>query len=183
MSLHRIAARYAKSLLDLATEQGQLEPVNEDIMTFRSVLSSRDFQLMLKSPIVQADKKSAILNALFKDRITPLTMQFFQICIRKGREGYLGDISQAFIDQYQQLKNITSVRLTTAVPADDAIKGQLAEQIKSAGLCDGEIRWESRVDPALIGGFIIELNDKRYDASVLHHLDTLRKNIRQKATL
>ena len=65
MSVNRIAARYAKSLLVLAQDQGVVEEVRRDVDTFRSALAHREFLLLLRSPIVHADKKRHILEAIF----------------------------------------------------------------------------------------------------------------------
>ncbi len=183
MSVNRIASRYAKSLLQLANERGQLEVVKEDVETFRSALANKDFYLLLKSPMVHGDKKISILKAIFSGKISELTMEFFAICIRKGREAFLPEMASAFGAQYRILRNITSVRITSAAPLEAGIQERIGAQLKSSGLASGEIQWELKVDPALIGGFILELGDKRYDDSVAHKLDEYRKEIRKKAII
>ncbi|MBK7344543.1 MAG: ATP synthase F1 subunit delta [Saprospiraceae bacterium] len=183
MSVNRIASRYAKSLLQLAEEQGQLEAVRADMDTFQSALSHREFYLLLKSPIVHADKKISILNAIFKDRLNPLTMAFLRISVQKGREPYLTEMSGAFIDQYREIKNILSLKVISASPLDEQVRNRIKEQVKASGLASGDIQLETVVNPDLIGGFILELGDKRYDASVSRKLDLLRKEINTKVTL
>jgi F-type H+-transporting ATPase subunit delta len=183
MSVNRIASRYAKSLLQLSLERGQLEVAQEDMATFRSALASRDFYLMLKSPLVHGDKKISILTAIFAGKISDLTLEFFKICIRKGREEFLPEMADAFAAQYRILKNILSVRIISASPLEAGVQDQIGQQLKSSGLATGEIQWDLKVDPSLIGGFVLELDDKRYDASVSHKLDQYRKEIRQKVTI
>lgn len=183
MSVNRIASRYAKSLLQLAQERDQLEVVQGDMDTFRSALANRDFYLLLKSPMVHGDKKISILKEIFAGKISELTMAFFAICIRKGREMYLPEMATAFGTQYRTLRNITSVRIISAAPLEKTEQDKIGQQLKSSGLASGEIQWELKVDPSLIGGFILELGDKRYDDSVSHKLDQYRKEIRQKVTI
>lgn len=183
MSVHRIASRYAKSLLDLASERNELDKVRSDMDTFQSALQSRDFVLMLKSPMVHGDKKFNVVEAVFRDKMTPLTLEFIRIVIRKGREALLPEIAVAFDSQYRTLRNILSVRITSATPLESGVQDALSERIRAAGLASGEIHWETRVDPALIGGFVLELGDKRYDASVAHKLEDLRKTFRQNKTI
>ena len=116
MSSYRIAARYAKSLIDLAQEQGKLDRVLQDMTAFRDVADLRDMDLLLKSPVVNADKKSKVLEAIFRDKIDPLTHSFINIILRKGRESILGEIAQEFIFQYRVIKGISIVEVTSAEP-------------------------------------------------------------------
>lgn len=183
MSVNRIASRYAKSLLQLAEEQGQLEAVRTDMDTFGSALEHRELFLLLKSPIVHADKKISILDAIFKDKMNPLTMAFLRICVQKGREPYLTNIAEAFIAQYREKKNILSLKVISAAPLNDQVRNLIKEQVKASGMAKGEIQLDTTVNPDLIGGFILELEDKRYDASVSRKLDLLRKEINTKVTL
>lgn len=181
MSVNRIAHRYAKSLLDLAAERNQVEEVRADIDTFRSALQHREFVLMLQSPMIHGDRKFSVLQALFGDKISALTMEFFRICVRKGREGLLPDMAQAFIRQYRVMKRILSIRLVSASPLEAGVKEEIGQRIRRAGLAEGEIEWETSVDPALIGGFILELGDRRYDASIAHQLEKIRKEMIRQA--
>ena len=89
MSSIRIASRYAKSLLDLATETNKVEQIKTDFALFSDALKSRDLQLLIKSPIIKPDKKLGIFKAIFDGKIDELTSSFFEIVIKKGREGLL----------------------------------------------------------------------------------------------
>ena len=86
----KVAKRYAKSLIDLAKETGVLDAVSADMKLLVSVCqSSKELTSLLGNPIINSDKKEAVLNAIFGDKIQPMTRSFFQILIRKGREGDL----------------------------------------------------------------------------------------------
>src|SRR5690554_3125380 len=101
MSAIRVASRYTKSLLELAVEQGQLEAVHQDMNRLLTLAASnREFKVMLKSPVINAEKKLKVLNALFTDAKSPLTITFFRILAQKGREGVLLDIAKEFHRQY-----------------------------------------------------------------------------------
>lgn len=176
MSVVRIASRYAKSLLELAQEQGKLEVVKEDIATFNSVLENRDFELLVKSPIIQSEKKRAIFNSVFDGKVDELSAAFFDIIIRKGRESVLGDIAKSFQEQYRLSQKITRAKVTTASSMSanqlDRIKASLGElDIK------GAVELETAEDPKLIGGFVLEIEDRLYDASVKNKLAELKKEI------
>ena len=120
--MSRVASRYAKALVDLAVEQGKLEDIYSDITSFQEVMKNRDFELMLKSPIIKSDRKGKVLDAIFGGKIDKMTSKFFEIVLRKGREAALPSIADAFIEQYRNMKNVSSVTLTsaTALSADAA---------------------------------------------------------------
>lgn len=175
MSAKRIADRYAKSLIDLASESGKLDRVLEDINAIAGALRHRDFYLLLKSPIINADKKSRIFHTLFEGKFDDITVGFFDIILRKGRETYLPEISEAFIDQYNEINKITSVQLTTAIPLGDDKLEVIKSKIVESETTFPNIDLKTKVDPNIIGGFVIEFGDKLYDASVAHQLDLLKK--------
>ena len=79
MSVSRIAGRYAKSLLDLAQEQGKLDTILQDVQSFKEATTNRDLFLMLKSPIINTDKKRNVVKAIFGDRMDQLTNAFVDI--------------------------------------------------------------------------------------------------------
>lgn len=175
MSVIRIASRYAKSLLDLAKEQNKLERILEDVKAFQKAAGQRDFELLLKSPIVKTDKKQAIIKQIFGSKFDPLTMIFLDVILRKGRERYLGGVADEFVAQYRKEKHISTVYLTTAGPIDPESLQIIKMQLMTSDVTDRNVDIKTKVDPDLIGGFVIEFDDKLYDASVSHKLELLRK--------
>ncbi len=175
MSVTRIASRYAKSLLDLAQEQDKVDKILEEVKAFKKAAEQRDFQLLLKSPIVKSDKKQAIIKAIFGGKFDELTMTFLDVVTRKGREQYLPAIADQYIAQYKTLNNITTVKVTTAEPLEATSLSIIKAQLMGSDSTNDNIEIETAVNPDLIGGFVIEFDDKLYDASVAHKLDLLRK--------
>lgn len=178
MSVQRIATRYAKSLVDLAIEQKKLDRVAEDIQLFKSLASNRDLYLLLKSPIIKADKKQQILETVFKGKLDPMMSAFLEILVRKGREGYLPEIADAFIQQYKRLNHISTVKVTTAAELGAETVAAILEKLKRSAATDENIEMVTVVDPALIGGFVIEFEDRLYDASVNNKLEELKREFR-----
>ena len=174
MSVTRIATRYAKSLIELAVEQGKLEQVNADMHRLADAMNNRDFYLFLKSPIIHPDKKNKVLEAISKDRVDNLTLLFVKLLIRKKREEYVPEITAEFIEQYKRLKKITTVTVTTAAPMSDEILAELKKQLLASGITFENLDVETKIDPELIGGFVLEFDNKRYDASVARKLDELK---------
>ena len=179
MSVHRIASRYAKSLIELAIDQKKLEVVTEDVRLFQKLVKNRDLYLLLKSPIVHADKKKQILKLIFESKLDELFMAFLNILVSKGREAYLPEIAEEYVLQYKQVKHISTVKLTTASPLTKELQKAIHEKLEASKATDEHVELVSAVDPALIGGFVVEFEDKIYDASVKHKLDRLRKEFRE----
>ena len=175
MSVTRIASRYAKSLIDLAVEQNKLDKILEDVQSFQEVSKNRDFYLLMKSPIVNGDKKKEVVKSLFGGKYDELTLAFLNILISKGREAYLPEVAFEFIEQYKKLKHISTVFVTTASPISDDVKKALHKKLAESDITDEHIEIITQVDPELIGGFVLEFGDKIYDASVAQKLRDLKK--------
>src|SRR3954468_16347217 len=117
MNNPRLAARYGKSLLDLAVEQNQLDTVLADMKFLRAVCKANpDFASVLVSPVIKADKKEKIIESIINGRVSTLTASFIKLLVRKARENVLPQIAVSFIAQYNELKDIHQVKLTTAIP-------------------------------------------------------------------
>jgi len=175
----RLAARYAKSLIDLSTEKGQIEAVYADMLYLQAVCkSSKEFVNILRSPIIKADKKNQILDAVTKGNVGALTAAFNKLLVTKGRENDLPEIVNTFIDQYNSLNGIHKVKLTTAVPVSEALKQSIvAKATAEAGL--NKIELETKVNEDLIGGFVLEFNNNLVDASILRDLKDIKKQFSQ----
>jgi len=170
----RLAARYAKSLLDMAVEQNQLETTLMDIKMLDQVTaSSREFAGVLRSPVIKADKKQAIIEAVLGNRLAPLTKAFVTLLVSKGRESNLPEIARAFLSQYKEMKNIRTVKLTTAVPVSDAVKQKIMDRAV-ASLGNSQVELVETVNPEIIGGFVLEMDDKLFDASIRRDLNDVR---------
>jgi len=179
MSIARVAGRYAKSIIDLATETGRITDVVADMRDFSEAAKNRDLAMLLKSPIINADKKLSVIDALFAHRYCDLTMGFFRICINKGREPQLPEIATEFLEQYKQMQSITTVKVTSAQPLSQASLEAIRQKLQLSGDTNDTVEVETAIDPNLIGGFVVEFGDKLYDASVSHKLELLKKEFQE----
>ena len=170
MSSIRIASRYAKSLLDLAKDTNKVEQIKTDFALFSDALKSRDLQLLIKSPIIKPDKKRGIFKAIFDGKIDEVTSSFFEIVIKKGRESLLPDIAKAFLEQYNTLNKITSATITTAQEVSEDVINDIKKSIPSMG-------GTKKIDPSIIGGYILQVGDKLIDASVKATLAKVEQEI------
>ena len=171
----RLAGRYAKSLIDLAIEKDELENVYQDMVFLHDICrSSREFVVLLKSPVVNADKKEKIVQAVTGGKIGQITQAFTKLLIHKSREFYLPEIAQAFIQQYKDHHRIHVVRLTTAIEVSEEIKAAIVNRIKKDADID-RVELISLVNKEIVGGFIVELDDKMMDASIVYELAKIRR--------
>ncbi len=171
----RLASRYAKSLIDLAIEKGQLEKVFADMQWLQAVCkSNRDFINLLRSPIIKADTKKKIVEAVTAGNISEITAAFNALLISKGREANLPEVIAAFIAGYKEHKNIKTIKLTTASPVSDAVKNAIVAQVKQSGGFEN-VEVEEKVDESLIGGFVLQVDDQLVDASIAYDLKAVAK--------
>ncbi|HNP53573.1 MAG TPA: ATP synthase F1 subunit delta [Ferruginibacter sp.] len=174
----RLAGRYAKSLLDLSQEKNELEAVYGDMRLLQSVCKSNpDFVNFLRSPIIHSDKKETVIKALLSNRVTALTDLFIQLLLRKTRESNLPEIVGAFIDQYNKLKGIHRVKLTTAVPVSEDMKQLFVTKIKNHANIQ-QVELETKVDERLIGGFKMEMDGNLVDASIQRELNDVKRQFK-----
>lgn len=170
----RVASRYVKSLLGLAVNQGSLEQVHADMQLFdNTIQKSRDLELMLKSPVIKHDKKLAILTAIFKGKITPLTMAFIDIITRKNREPLLPEIAGEFHNAFNVYKGIGKASVTTPVALDAKARQEFETIVKKLSNSK-QVELEEKIDKDLIGGFILNVEDKQIDASIRNNLKKLK---------
>ena len=171
----RLASRYAKSLIDLAIERGQVEKIFEDMQWLQAVCKgNRDFVNVLRSPIINADTKKKIVAAVTAGKVSELVSAFNDLLITKGRESNLPEIISAFISAYKEHKNIKTVKLTTASTVSESMKSAIVAQVKkTSGFQNIEL--EEKVDENIIGGFVLQVGDKMIDASIAYDLRTIAK--------
>lgn len=172
MTDSRVAFPYAKSLLDFAIEKGILDEIYQDMVMFGEVCQqNRNFVLTLKNPIINHEKKKAILHSLFKDKVTPATLVMFDIITRKNREAHLPAIAAEFGELYRKQKGIIRATVITTFPLTDELREKFKKTIKEQ--TGKQIDLIEKVDSSLIGGFVVKIGDKQMDNSVRSKLKSL----------
>jgi|SRR5688500_11916805 len=174
MADSRAASRYVKSLLDLAVERKVLEEVHRDMVYFTEVISkSRQLELLLQSPVIKHDQKLEILKRIFSGKVHSLTMAFFDIITRKNREPILAAVAREFHNAYNEYKGVGKATVTTAIPLDSKARAEVEKLVRRYS-DKKEIELIERVDPELIGGFILNVGDRQVDASIKNKIKTLK---------
>ena len=174
INISHIAIPYSKALFDLSLENKVLEETLGDIELVGKICkSNRDFRMMLKSPIIHTSKKIKILQSIFEKEVTQLTMLFLSIIARKKREFVIPDICLAFIELYKDHKGILPTYVKTAGPLSEMLRKQVIDVMKK--FTGKEIELIGEVKEELIGGFILQWNDKQYDSSILKQIKEMKK--------
>ncbi|MCU0444083.1 MAG: ATP synthase F1 subunit delta [Microscillaceae bacterium] len=179
MSEKTIAYRYAKPLMELALEKSLVDDVNRDMELLRKTCEENDqLRAILRNPIIRGYKKLSILRALFQNRVNQATMSMFEILAKHSREEILYEISQGFTTLYNEYKGIQEVTLTTTVAISESLKAELTAKL--AQQLNKTIILQEKVNPELIGGFILEIGNSQIDNSVRAGLQRLKMNFIQK---
>lgn len=166
------ARRYAKSLLEFAIERNELPAVAADMdLISNTCKKSKDLRMMLKSPIISSDKKLSVIQKIFGGEIGTISLNFLSLITKKNRESILPQIASAFTNAYRAHLGIVSAEITSVVPLSEAERTKAKAFVKALGK---EVELVEKIDKDIIGGFIIRVDDKQYDASVVSRIKALK---------
>lgn len=169
-----LAKRYAKALFDLAVEDKMVEKINADMELVAVVMKeNRELRRMMVNPVINPSKKKAIIKSIFENHIHKTSLAFLDILIRKGREQQIDEIAVQFNELYLDFKNMVVAELVTAAGVDEAMQTKLTGLFKT--LTTKEIILKESIDPEIIGGFKLNMNDYQYDASISKIIRRLHK--------
>ena len=172
MSDFRTATRYAKSVLDLSIEMKSLEKVYADMISIQSLIqSSRELRLLLQSPIVKDAKKGIIIEKIFKNKVNDLTLKFLNLVVKKGRANALFSVTEQFQRQYMDYKGIQEAEVTTTFKLDDKLRKEFDKVV--ANLTKKTPSLKENISDDIIGGFVLDIGDKRIDASIKTNLEKI----------
>lgn len=175
MKSTKVAARYAKALLELAVENNKVERISKDMRYLAHVNNdAADFAILLNSPVINSDKKMNIFRELF-GAFDQLSMMFIELITKNRREYLLGQIAQSYEAQLKASKGITPVTLLSSVPLNAQTKKDILAKVQAS--VNGTLEVTEEIDESLIGGFIIRMDDKQIDASVSSQLANLKQTL------
>lgn len=175
MKSTKVAARYAKALLDLAVEQKKVDSILGDMQfLLQTNNEARDFELMITSPIIKADKKISIFKMIF-EQFEELSMAFVELITKNGREAMLPAIAESFEAQVKEYKGIVPMTLVSAAPLDKATKDSILAKVQSG--VNGTLEITEVIDESLIGGFVVKMGDTQIDASVASQFNNLKQRL------
>jgi len=174
MQQGRVSQRYAEALLRAAVDDGSEEAVTADFAALKDLIEdSRDFRLLLRSPVIKREKKGEILRSMFGGKVNATTLGFLELLAEKGRESALPFI----IDRFTLLRNkrmgILRLDVTAGSSLSDDQKKALQEQF--ADLTHKTISMDVVVDESLKGGFLARIGDTVFDGTIKRQLEIMRR--------
>jgi F-type H+-transporting ATPase subunit delta len=179
MSENKAASRYAKSLIDLSTEQNAFEEIRNDMVLIEQVVDQNSvLEAILQNPIIPLDKKYSILEEIFGNSVHAVTKAYLKLVVNKGRSAILFDTAKAFIRQYNVIKGIVTAEVTSATALTAENKNEIVAVVKKE-IGAKEVIIKEKVNEKLIGGFILKVGDRQFDASISGSLNKLKKELSQ----
>ncbi len=177
VSAERIAAVYAEALLDAAEGAGCQAEIVEEFDAFVSEVLDRlpEFERVLASALISHEEKVGLLDRALGQQASRVFLNFLKVVSRHGRLDILRAMHRAVRELWERRSGRVPVWVTTATPLDEELGRRLAERIRP--LIDGQPVVQTRVDPSLLGGFVVRVGDTVYDASLATQLKMLRQQM------
>lgn len=169
-----ISVRYAKALFSLAEEKKVLKAVNTDMENLLSLSNALpEFKQIMDSPVISTTDKQKFMAALLGSKVNELTLSLLTLLFTNSRENYLTMIARNFVANYRESSGVKSAQLTSAIQLDAAV----VEQFKAlvAKKYQAQVEVACNVNPDLIGGFVLQVDDQLMDASVASRLKAFRQ--------
>ena len=174
----KISVRYARALFQLAQEQGCEEAVYDGLTRFAHnyALAIAQFNEVLSDPIVAQEEKVKLVEMAVGEPIHDTLKQFIAFVADQKREDKMFLIALKYMEMYRTKHNILSTKVTTATELSEATYDKIKAFVKQTFEADAEI--DVKIDPSLIGGFILDIENTRMDASVVGQLNALKNKLK-----
>jgi F-type H+-transporting ATPase subunit delta len=171
--MSRAAIRYAKAILETAVSTGKANQVNDDMKSIiAAVNSSPDLKDFLASPIITSEVKMNVLSEVFGS-VQEDTKSLFRLLQENKRFQILEAIATQFNAQFDEMNGVEVAKVTTAFPITADLEAKILA--KATSISTKKITIQNTVDPSIIGGFILRIGDKQYNASVSNRLHELKR--------
>ncbi len=175
MASTRAAIRYAKAILDMADSIGVANEVGKDMTLIASTINgNQELNTFIENPTIKVEVKENALLEVFAD-VNGVTKGLFHLLFENKRFEILEAIALEYKKLLDEMNGIEVAKVTTAFPLDVDLKAKVLAKIGT--LSDKKITIENVVDPSIIGGFILRIGDKQYNASVANRLQVLKREL------
>ncbi len=176
-----VARVYSEALLSLAGQRGEEESLLEELRELAALVDQDpEIHSFLTSPLVDAEPRKASLEKIFRGRASSLLVDTLQVLNRKGRLGLIPAIAVTYQEAFNELRRQIDVSVVSAVPLDNELRSRIRKAVQAkTGL---ESRLIEKVDPLLIGGMVLQIGDRKADASVATELRSLNTALLARAS-
>ncbi|MFM1651203.1 F0F1 ATP synthase subunit delta [Brevibacillus sp. B_LB10_24] len=165
-----VAKRYARALFEVAKERGLIDQVETELKSIvDAVRQNEDITKILMHPHISVGAKKELISQLFEAHVAEVTSNFLAVLIDNGRESDLENIANAYVKLANEERGIADALLTSAKPLSSEEQAEIAERFGK--LLNKRLRFETVVDPAILGGIVIKIGDRLYDGSVKSKLE------------
>lgn len=172
--MSRAAIRYAKAVLDLAQDNNLAEAVNADMKAIaKTIADSNDLNTMLQSSVIKSDVKKEAFLKVFPG-LNATTTGLIDVLITNKRFNLIGNIATNYQQLFDKAQGIVEATVTTALPLTDDLKTAVLAKVKTLTGSD-KVVIENKVDENILGGFILRVGDKEYNASIANQLNKLKR--------
>lgn len=174
MNTGLISSRYALALYEFAQQQNAEDRVYDEAkLLAKSFVKFNDLRPVLDNPVLGKTQKKQIILLAMSNAVDAVFDKFLDLVLEKNRETQIQTITLKYIDLYRKRKNIYPAKLTIASDVDELTEKRLVAVVEKE--THGTLEIEKFVDPAILGGFVLEVNNVRWDASVAGQLDKIKK--------
>ncbi len=178
MDIGVISMRYARALLKSASDAKLEEQVYQEMMTLaKSYVDVPALRQTIDNPMLSKDKKESLLLVAFGDKPCALTQSFVSLVLKEGRENMIQFMANSYVTLYRKQKNVIRGKLTTAARVSAATEQKMRQMVESK--TNGTVEFETEVNPDIIGGFILEYDTFRMDASVKSKLNNILNTLKK----
>jgi F-type H+-transporting ATPase subunit delta len=177
MRNNSLAKRYGQALFDAGIENQSNEDLYAQILVLeQSITDNDDFWRFLLSHSISVHEKQALILDVFSKSFHPFIINFIDLILIKHRESILQEIILSYKSLYQISKGILPAQIETAKPIDEKTKLQISNHLQKK-YPDNVIVFENKIDPTLLGGAKITVDDLVIDGSLKNQLMNLRKKL------
>lgn len=176
-----VARRYARALLEVATESKTLDATTEQLISFAQVFQkNQDLVDVLLNPAFTRTQRTAVVEALFKAAggLTPEVSNLMRLLVDRGRLGYLPDIARVFLDMADQRAGRVRGKITSAVPLAPEALQRLEQAL--ARITQKSVVLQAKVDPRVLGGVSAQVGSVVFDGTLRSQLDELKRTLSQR---
>ena len=178
MDIGVISVRYARALLKAALDMKLEDQVYREMQTlYQSYIDVPELRFTIDNPMLGKDKKKALLTTAMGKKPSELSCKFVALVLQEGRESTLQFMAASYITLYRKQKNIIRGKLTTATVVSPDTEAKMRKMVEQR--TQGTVEFKTEVNPDLIGGFILEYDTYRMDASVKTKLNAILTQLKK----
>ncbi|MGL5112808.1 MAG: ATP synthase F1 subunit delta [Flavobacterium sp.] len=171
----RAAIRYSKAILDIANAKQVAEVVNNDMKLIGTTIASNlELSTFIQNPTLKVEVKEKALLEVFAS-VNGVTKSLFHLLFENKRFEILEGITAEYNKLFDIMNGVEVAQVTTAIAMDAALEAKVLAKI--ATLSDKKIQIKNTIDPTIIGGFVLRIGDKQYNASVANKLQVLKREL------